>query len=227
MNYETDNYLETVLLSLHDIDEIFALYALTRTTMPYGFLADRTQDNFREIFRAPEEVIATGIRDNGRLIAYSICHRITSNVYPDNAFLSMIEPAVSTIYHGDGTVVHPAYHGRMLAQRISRLRSQQRIERQIDHMVGLIATDNIVSIGNAVLGGALLVGFVHDDTSLNYIAYAGRLRDRLPDVTPVVVGWNDHGQQQQLFAKRNVVFNINRPMSGQSSERHFLFTSTK
>lgn len=64
MNYESGHYLETVLLSLNEIDEIFALYALTRTTMPYGFLADRTQDDFREIFRKPEEVIATGIRDD-------------------------------------------------------------------------------------------------------------------------------------------------------------------
>lgn len=230
MDYEVANYLQTVFLSSDDIDEIFALYALARSATPYGFLATRTKDDFREIFRKPEEVIGTGIRDNGRLIAYSVCHRVTTNLYSENPLLSTIEPTASTVYHGDGTVVHPAYHGRMLTQRISRLRFEQIAERRIDHVVGLIAADNIVSIGNAVLAGALLVGFAHDDTSLNYIAYAGCFRDRLRnDAMPITVGWKDHKQQQRLFAERNVICDLSKPSTVASSiattvgDRQFAF----
>lgn len=229
MRHAVASRLQTVLLTSNDVDEIFALYEFGRSDTPYGFLALRTKEHFREVFRTHEHVVGTGIRDNGRLIAYSICHRIARNPYPDNPVLSAVDPT-STIYHGDGTVVHPAYHGRMLAQRIARLRWEQIAERRIEHVLGLVAVDNIVSIGNVVLAGGLLVGFARDETSMNYIAYAGCLRDRLrKDAMPVSVAWHDHEQQQHLFVERNVVCNLNRSnatdssASGNPIQRRFAF----
>jgi hypothetical protein len=107
---------------------------------------------------------------------------------------------------------------------------QQLADRHIDHVLGLIAVDNIVSIGNAVLGGLLLVGFARDETSLNYIAYHGRLRDWLStDATLVSVGWKDHDRQQRLFAERKVVCDFRSPnktglsVSGALDDRQFAF----
>jgi hypothetical protein len=209
MHLEAAKRYEVASLSVGDVDEIFALYTLGRSGTPYGFLAIRTKNDFCKILAQPEDVIATGIRHNGRLIAYSICHRLTKNPYPKHPVLSLIDAAKSTLYHGDGTVVHPAYQGRMLAQRISRLRWRQILERQIDHVLGLIAVDNIASIGNAVLAGVLLVGFRRDETSLNYIAYAGRFRDQLrTDIVPTAVGWKNHQQQQRLFSEGKVVRDV-------------------
>ncbi len=199
-----DNSLNSVVLSVNDIQEIFALYSLALSSTPYGFLARRTQDDFQKILSQPsQDVIATGIRSGKQLVAYSICHRISQNPYPENTILAMIEDSNSTIYHGDGTVVHPDYQGRMLAQRISRLRREHIVERGIDHMLGLISTDNIVSIGNAVLAGILLVGFAKDETSLNYIAYAGLLRERLQrDKGAVLTEVDDRQQQNSLFIEK-------------------------
>lgn len=229
-DHEVANRLQTVLLSSDDIDDIFSLYGICRADTPYGFLAVRTIDDFRELFRNPTDVIGTGMRDNGKLIAYSICHRVATNPYPDNPLLSAIEPQTDIVYHGDGTVVHPAYQGRILARRVVRLRRQQIADRRIAHVLGLIAVDNIVSIGNAVLAGALLVGFARDETSLNYIGYAGSLRDRLrKDVMPLTVRRDDHERQQHLFTKRNVVCGLSQPnmpnhsVVVQADERQFTF----
>src|SRR5688572_23092934 len=117
MRPEMANRLQTVRLLSDDLDEIVALHELSRSNTPYGFLAARAEDDFREILSKPDDVIAAGIRDNGELVAYSICHRVTKIPYPDNALLSEIEPTTSIVYHGDGTVVHPNYQGRALAQR--------------------------------------------------------------------------------------------------------------
>jgi hypothetical protein len=227
---EEANRLQVVLLSLNDVDEIFSLYRLCRVATPYGFLAIRSENDFREIFRNPENVIGTGIRDDGRLIAYSICHRIATNPYPDNPVLSAIEFQTATVYHGDGTAVHPDYHGRMLARRIARLRRQQIADRRVDHVLGLIAVDNIMSIGNVVLAGVLLVGFARDETALNYIAYSGSFRDKLgTDRVPLIVRWNDQEQQQRLFAQQYVVCDLTQPRAVDHSvadsmdERQFTF----
>jgi hypothetical protein len=214
---ESANRLEPVLLSAGDVDEIYALYELNRSRLPYGFLANRTKQDYFELFAKPEDVIGTGIRADGRLIAYSICHRLTNNPYPIAPVLSLIDPGTSNVYHGDGTIVHPVYQGRMIARRITRLRWQQIRQRQIDHVLGLIAVDNFVSIGNALLGGLLLAGFARDETSLNYIAYAGRFCEGLPTGTePITVGLNNHERQQQLFAEGHVVCDVphlNHPIS--------------
>jgi len=222
------NGYEVVSLSAADVDEILALYTLGCADTPYGFLAIRTKKDFCQILARPEDVIATGIRHNGRLIAYSICHRVAKNPYPKHPALSLIDASKSTVYHGDGTVVHPAYQGRMLAQRISRLRWREITERQIDHVLGLIAVDNMASIGNAVLAGVLLVGFTRDVTSLNYIAYAGRFRDNLrTDTVPTTVGWKNRAQQQRLFRQGKVVCDVTHSNDLASAatklERQFAF----
>jgi hypothetical protein len=200
---------EVTALSASDVDDIYALYALTRSTTPHGFLALRTKHDFHNIFTNPQDSIGTGIRHQGQLIAYSICHRLTRNPYPISPVLSLIDATTSRVYHGDGTVVDPAFQGRTLARRISRLRRQQIRERHIDHLFGLIAVDNIVSIGNAMLAGALLSGFLRDETALNYIAYAGRFCDKLrTDAASVTVGLKNQEQQRRLFTEGKVACNL-------------------
>jgi GNAT superfamily N-acetyltransferase len=218
------------LLSVDDVDEIFELYTLGRSVTPFGFLAIRTKDDFREIFRRSKDVIGVGIRDNGQLIAYSICHRIVAIPYADNAILQAINPTYKIVYHGDGTVVHPDYQGRLLTKRLFRSRAEQLNERHADHMLGLVAVNNLVSIGNSLLAGALLIGFADDETAMNYIVYIGRLRDSLQiRAKPIVLNWQDHIKQMRLFAERHVVYDLGRAvdpkasLSNRTGDRQFWF----
>lgn len=224
----TSDQLETVRLSAADVDAIFELYLAARSSSPYGHLAIRSKEDYHRLFREPDDVIATGIKDQGRLIAYSICHRLKENPYQGNLLLADIDPAASTMFHGDGTFVAPAYQGRQLGHRIFRLREQQMAEHQIDHMVALAATDNLTSIGIALLSGAILVGFARDATALNYIIYGGRLRSNLQsDAAPVKIDWQDLEGQKRLFAKHNVICQLDRPASAalrdKSQDRSFVF----
>jgi len=93
--------------------------------LPRGHLAIRARKDYVQLFREPHDVIATGIREQGRLIAYSICHRLKENPYRSNLLLAAVDPAATTMFHGDGTIVDPAYQGRQLGHRIFRLREQQ------------------------------------------------------------------------------------------------------
>jgi ribosomal protein S18 acetylase RimI-like enzyme len=210
--------LETVRLSADDVDAIFALYEAARTGSPYGHLAIRSKDDYRRLFADPDDVIATGVRDEGRLVAYSMCHRVRDNPYRDNFLLGDVDPGRSVIFHGDGTVVDPAYQGRRLGHRIFRLRERQMAERGIDHMVALVATDNLLSIGNALLSGAMLIGFARDETALNYLVYGGRLSGRVQQGgNPAKVEWRDQPAQERLFAAGHVACGLDRASPGSGS----------
>jgi hypothetical protein len=203
--------LETIDLSLDEVDAIFDLYQVARSISPYGYLAVRTKDDYRELFRDPDSVIGAGIKHGGKLIAYSICHRLTVNPYRDNPLLRSVDATTSAIYHGDGTVVHPAYQGRRLSHKLFRQRKEQMAARQIDHMLGLIAIDNMPSIGNALISGAMLIGFTNDETAMNYLAYRGRLQARVcADLAPKWTDWLNRERQELLFVGRHVVCDIRR-----------------
>jgi GNAT superfamily N-acetyltransferase len=216
------NDLEAVLLSLIDVDEIFALYELARSVTPYGFLANRSKNDYRRILHIPEDIIGLGIKDGDRLIAYSIWHRIAANPYPQNLVLSAIDVTAATVFHSGGSAVHPEYQGRGLGRRLFEIRLQQMKERRIDHCLGLSAVENLPSIRSVLRAGSLIVGFARDETALNYIVYTGHLRERLmSDVPPVTVSSMDHNQQDQLFAQRHAICGLSHPgVSEPASSQH-------
>ena len=217
MPVDTTTRLEDVALTLDDVDEIFALYELLWASTTYGFMAIRTKEDYRALFRQ-SEVIATGVRDNGRLIAYSVFHRLTDNPYKDNPILGAIDPGTSKIYHGDGSSVHPDYQGRRLGQRLAQIRGAEMAERQAEHLVGLVAVDNLLSVGNILHAGGLLVGFARDETAMNYIAYGGRLESALKlEHQAVDVGWQDFDKQRALFENRHAAFRLKRRQARSSS----------
>jgi hypothetical protein len=224
MPADATNRLEDVLLTHDDVGEIFALYELSRTSTSYGFLAIRNEDDYRVLFEHAERVVATGVRDNGRLIAHSICHRLMRNPYEQNAILSSIDASRERMFHGDGTSVHPDYQGRRLAQRLFKLRQREIETNRIEHMVGLVAVDNLVSIGNVLHAGALLVGFVRDETAMNYLVYAGRLQANLTmGSPPLEVDWQDHETHASLFERRHAVCGLARAVAeGEGRKFHFL-----
>jgi hypothetical protein len=223
MLVDTANRLEDVVLTQDDVGEIFALYEASRASTPYGYLAIRTEDDYRALFASPESVVATGVRDNGRLIAHSICHRLMRNPYGQNAILGGIDASGERMFHGDGTLVHPDFQGRMLARRMFKLRQREIEANRIEHMVGLVAVDNLVSIGNILHAGALLVGLVRDETAMNYLVYAGRLEANIVrESPPFEVDWKDHDAQVSLFERRHAASGFARARAG-DGQRKFGF----
>jgi hypothetical protein len=222
MQSKTITRLKLVHLSPKDTGDIFSLYEHVRSCTQYGFLADRSEQQFNSLLSVPENVIGLGLRDAGRLIAYSICHRTTGNPYTKNSFLGPIDPNRSTTYHGDGTVVDPAYAGRHLGKRLFRLRVSEMSHRGIEHMISLVAIDNMASIGNALLAGALLVGTAPDPTAINYILYVGTFRDRLDrSARSVDVSSERHEEIMLLFEKGYLAYGLGRAVPG-TKGRHFL-----
>jgi hypothetical protein len=214
--------IEVVYLDSRDVVEVHDLHVLCRSQSPYGHLAIRTKEDYRALLSEPENVIATGIRDEGRLVALSVCHRLTANPYDDNPVLAGIDPVTSTAFHGVGTVVHPDYRRRSLAKRLFDLRREQMADRHIEHMFYLAAIDNLGSLV-ALVPGAMLVGFRRDETAMNYIAYCGCLQaDVRADILPVSIDWRDRNRQEELFSERLVVCGLSRLSSPSAAggERH-------
>lgn len=218
---KTIGQLETVHLSCGDARDIFLLYEQVRSCTQYGFLANRSEQEFRALLRSPKNVIGLGLRDAGRLIAYSMCHRISGNPYASNLFLSPIDPNRSVTYHGDGTVVDLDYAGRQLGKRLFQLRISEMAHRGVEHMISLVAIENTASIGNALLAGALLVGTVRDQTAMNYILYVGKFRNRLDlNANSVDIGAERREEIMRLLEKGHLAYGLRRAATyGKTSER--------
>jgi hypothetical protein len=197
--------LEFVRLGPDDVEEVFALHSLCLSLSPHGYLTPRTRYDYEALLSDSENVFCTGFRNNGRLVAHSTCHRVTSNPYWENPVLAAIDPATRSSFQGDGTVVHPDHRKRRLASQLLRRRHEEMAAHGIDQIFYLIAIDNFASI-NLLFPGVLLVGFMPDETAMNYIVYGGKLRANVhADEQAVMVDWRDHARQQQLFEERCVV----------------------
>ena len=212
---------QPVVLDAADAGSVYALYKLVDRLTPFGFLARRKLADFESAFADPDSMVAVGVREEGRLIAYSICQRATCSPYPDNLFLSRIDPAVTPLYVGMGTVVLPDFQGHRLMAQMLDLRRKLLFERQVHHIAGLVAIDNLLSIGNLLRAGAALLGFHEDETAMNYIAYGGDMLSSLNRKSIIItMPVGDREQQAQLFASGHVAFAL-RP--GKTKQRNMQF----
>ena len=212
---------QPVVLDAADTGSVYALYNLVDRLTPYGFLARRKLADFQSAFADPDSIVAVGVRKEGKLIAYSICRRATCLPYPDNLFLSRIDPAVTPLYVGMGTVVDPDFQGHLLMAQMLDLRRRLLFERRVHHMAGLVAIDNLVSIGNLLHAGAALLGFQKDETAMNYIAYGGNMLSRLDRKSiSIALPVGDREQQAQLFDSGHVAFSL---QPGRMKQRNMLF----
>jgi hypothetical protein len=198
---------QTVVLDSADAANLYELYKMTDSLTPYGFLARRQLADFEKALVDPNSTVAVGVRKEGRLIAYSICRRATRLPYPGNFFLSRIDPAVTPLYIGMGTVVHPDFQGHLLMTQMLGLRRRLLAERKVLHMAGLVAVDNFLSIGILLRADAALLGFQEDETAMNYIAYGGEMLSRLePQSDSIAVPVGDMERQAQMFDSGHIAF---------------------
>ena len=217
---------ELAILTRSDVEDIYALYLAAQAAAPYGHLAVRSLTDFNSELAEADNVAAVGARHKGQLIAYSICAKVDDVLYPDCLFLRHINPAVEPVYAGMGTVVDPRHEGRLLMARLLELRRSVLRSRSVRHMVGLVDVTNIASIASILRSGAFLVGFATDETSLNYIAYGGKLQELVSYSSKMQwTALGDRSAHEEMFAAGNVAKDIKRD-GAESRELGFLPTAS-
>ena len=195
--------IEAEFLSAANVDEIYALYLQCRSAAPAGFLAERTRNDYLTFYREPQNVIGLGSRSRGQLIGYLGLHRIHEHPYGDRGLFADIRPDKEITYSWHGRLVHPEYRGRNLSHQLVKVLQGEFVRRRIVHRLSLIAVDNIAGIETAMRSTGLFLGFARDPTSMNYLNYAGSLRNRLrAEVAQVAVHVGDHALQGDLFLTR-------------------------
>jgi hypothetical protein len=216
--------LSVGLLSDFHLEPAYHLYSVCAASAPSGFLAPRSWGDFENLLVDQENTVAVGAWEGDFLVAYSICHHIRQNPYPNVKILSPLEPHRQRIYQGDGTVVHPGYRGRLLMQRLYRMRRRLLEARKVDHTIGLVSIGNVDSLGNVLIAGGLLVGFAEDESGENYVGYAGRFTPRLLEsASPVIVRLDDRGRQRELFDSLNPVRAMARASRSEQGNRDLEF----
>jgi len=203
-------------LATEDLDDILGLYATVSASAPEGHLASRSREDFRAVLGDSAEAVAVGARQEGRLAAYSICRRCRAIPYDRAPLLDRIDPLRSRVYLGMGTVVHPRHEGRMLMARLMALRGEALRRLAADHVLGLVAVDNLASIASILRAGALLTGFSRDETAMNYVGYAGIFRELVSDqsaATPVACA--DLESQRAAVASGSVIRSMRRQRDDQ------------
>jgi hypothetical protein len=203
--------ITVVTLGVRDVDEVYELYSAVQQSTLFGFLAERTLEDFADVLGDEANSVSIGVRDGERLVGYTLCRRSFDHPYPDVVCLRSIDPESTVLYSGMGTVIHPELHGRFLTQRLFAARQQVCLRRGVQHMVGLVDVGNFASIANILRAGACLAGFARDQTSLNYIAYGGMLHRRAEEGGPVLsVDMADHVTQRARFDAGLAVTSLNR-----------------
>ncbi|MBI1218201.1 MAG: hypothetical protein GC186_06595 [Rhodobacteraceae bacterium] len=150
---------------------VWALYALARDAAPHGFLARRHPQEFVALLEGAVPGVAVGAFAGNRLVGYSISRQMDGASPLGQAFGF----APGTAYEGMGSAIHPEVAGRLLMARMLSLRGRIEQSRGGAHVVGLIDIANLGSVANVLRAGGALVGTRRDETSLNYVAYAGAL----------------------------------------------------
>ena len=124
-----------------------------------------------------------------------------------------------------GSGVDPDHQGKMLMVRMLSLRAKILKTRQVGHMLGLVAVDNVMSIISIIRSGGLLIGFERDKTAMNYLAYGGIFEGRVtPNKQLADVDVRHYDQQKYFFEKQNVISGMKR---SENRELRVLFSSFK
>lgn len=152
------------------IDEVFELYIRTKASVPHGFLADRSYDDFRRIIASDSKGVNLGVYRNGRLVAYLLTEWIKGNPYPECDFLDERIHADKSILAARGLVVAPEARGAFLSADLVREREKSVRNIGADFLVGLVDIGNIQSLRAQLAGDiTFIVGMAYDETSLNFV----------------------------------------------------------
>jgi len=207
----SSSIITVVALEIRDVDEVYELYSTVQKSTLFGFLAQRTLEDFASVLGDEENAVSIGVRDGERLVGYTLCTRSFDHPYSGVVCLRSLDPQGTVLYSGRGTVIDPDYQGRFLTQRLFAARQQALVERGVQHMVGLVDVGNYASIANILRAGACLAGFARDQTSLNYVAYGGIMHRRVVGSAPVLaVDIEDYAAQRAQFDAGLAVTSLNR-----------------
>jgi GNAT superfamily N-acetyltransferase len=129
-------------LTENDLDSVFQLYSLSYKNVAYGFLAQRSYEDFRKILVVGDAPIRLGAFRDGRLLSYLLTGWKTGNPYPDCRFLRDRIHDTTRILEGKGMSIAPEAQGKKLGEDMIRAREQRMRAIGADFLAGLVHIHN-------------------------------------------------------------------------------------
>lgn len=196
--------------------EVVSLYEATLARSPDGFLANREDTQLTALLSDGASGLGIGAwvqsaDGASRLVAYTLCQKASGTEYPNAPILSGIG---SDLWVGRGTVVREDFEGRLLMPRLLAARRKALEAMGVEHTAGLIATTNFASLTAAMRVGACIVGLEHDESCLNFVAYAGALVRGEFAPERQTIDASDTDAARRLIDQRHLGIALNRASQG-------------
>jgi hypothetical protein len=196
----SSSQLTTTVLTDQHAESAFQLFKIMRKTVPTGFLAEKTADDFRNLLGNPDSGGGVGVWQRDQLIAYTLFRRIVS--YPFGHLPQFFEERITsgTLAESVGYVVNPSFQGRHLWRYLQPAREKRFNELGLGHFVGLIYHANTSAIISAIKSGGLLINHADDEYGLNFVSYHGPLAKKTSQSPQrESIDLNDIESQESLF----------------------------
>ena len=186
-----------------DAGDVFALYKQRAERVEDGFLAERSLQDFNDLLAQPRRCAAVGAFSDEALIAYTLCTLTADPAYQNCPIIRQIQARGEPLWVGKGTIVDPAFEGRLLMSRLLKKRHEIISEHGAAHSAGLIAIGNLPSLAGALRAGSWIVGFEQDEYCLNFVCYAGPicLNDLMADTCEFAIEDPDIDALTERFEK--------------------------
>lgn len=170
----TDHNVRFARLGEQDARDVLTLYSDVFLRAPDGFLAQRDAAEMRGILADPRTGLGIGARsaNTGQLVAYTLCQPAPDATYENAPLVSGLG---RSLWAGRGTVVDPAWEGRLLMSRLLAERAAHLKSMDVHHTAGLVAVENVTSLAAALRAGGRVVGLERDESCLNFVVYGGPL----------------------------------------------------
>ena len=188
------------MLTGEDIGEIWSLHQLVIGKSVHGHLAERNREEIATAVIRKEGAASVGAWVDNKLIGYSLCSVNGAEKEWDSAFIKTIKLRGEHLWNGSGTVVHPDFNGRHLMQKLLRARGAEIARQGTIHTAGLIATDNLHSLVNAIRAGGWIVGQHQDIYCQNYVLYSGAEQQRVTLTNEKIVDCADLQEIENLVS---------------------------
>jgi len=172
-------------LTADDVTAVELLYNAVLARAPHGHLADRAAADFASILADERTSASIGAWHGDTLIGFTLSslHR-GEPVYAASPLMRHLQARGGALWTGKGTVIDPAFEGRLLMSRMLKKRGELIAQRGAVHTAGLIATTNLASLAASMRAGAWIVGMERDEYCENFVCYSGAMKKEYATLEP-------------------------------------------
>ncbi|GAB5375714.1 MAG: hypothetical protein AcusKO_21760 [Acuticoccus sp.] len=161
--------LNTVHLSVADIDAIVALHRETIAALPNpGAVRPDAPAFFEGIFACGGEI--TGLHEAGSLVAYGVLRPELVQEH-DRWALDALVPPTAALWVLDGSAVRPSHWRRGLQRHIVGLRITRAASLGIGSVIAKASPGNVPSMRNLLKSGFATIGLIRKSYGWRYIHF--------------------------------------------------------